>query len=78
MMEITETPEELIAVSPAWKALTPAACEDFRMARSLSMKRTWELLREGLEFSDARRRAWAEGKKICLEKYGANFGVLVR
>ena len=60
-----ERPEE------AALKLTPEMCSSFRGIRSFVMRRAHQLMRqEGIPFSRAMKRAWAEAKISCLREYG--------
>ena len=51
--------------------LTPEMCRSFRGVRSFVMRRAHQIMQqEGVRFSDAMRRAWAEAKLTCLREYG--------
>ena len=51
--------------------LTPEMCKSFRGIRSFVLRRAHQLMREeGIRFSDAMKRAWAEAKMSCLREYG--------
>lgn len=51
--------------------LTPEMCKSFRGIRSFVMRRAHQIMaQEGVRFSDAMKRAWAEAKMSCLREYG--------
>jgi len=51
--------------------LTPEMCKSFRGIRSFVLRRAHQIMRqEGVPFSDAMKRAWAEAKMSCLREFG--------